>query len=380
VPGISLVGCDLSGLNLFGLDLNDADLRNVIFDNADLHNTNLSGADLRFASFWDANLDGINLTNSDLRGALITENSLGALDSSMLAEMIIVSQWSANFYEWSPNGEFLFAVNVNLDQIDVIDVIGWQEHREYRTERGNIGRIIDVEFSPKGLAVAYNTFDSEWIDVYIFGSSETLSLSSPVSREGTTNIEWRPNKEELAVKGHGGELVIWDLSKVIAELPVITSHVGYYTSDISWNQDGNFIAAIDNEELTVMDAKSGMRQYSVGEEISRLEWSPDGDKIATTDNFHDTIKIWDVDTMSGSEIYTFEGGGFMSWSPDSKYLATGSTHEHVRIWNIVKGSLEYEIYIEDITDVQWSPAGNRLAFGTSYGLTYIFPESVKFNV
>jgi len=84
--------------------------------------------------------------------------------------------------------------------------------------------------------------------------------------------------------------------------------------------------------------------------------------------------------MSGSEIYTFEGGGFMSWSPDSKYLATGSTHEHVRIWNIVKGSLEYEIYIEDITDVQWSPAGNRLAFGTSYGLTYIFPESVKFNV
>ena len=374
VPGVSLVGCDLSGLNLFGLDLSGADLRHANLNNTDLHNANLSNSDLRFATFWDANLEGAILTNADLRGALITEYSLGALDSRLLSNMIVVSQRPATFYEWVPTGDSIIAVNVNLDQINIIDVIEWKEHFQYPLERTNIGRIIDVEFSQRGFAIAYNTSDGEWIDVVLKDDTTLPSFESPVSRAGTTNIEWRPNKDELAVKGHGGALVIWNLYEIISDIPVRTSHVGYYTDDISWNYDGNLIAAIDNEQLAVIDIETGMKLYSVGEDISRLEWSPDGTKLATTNNFHDSTKIWDA--MTGSELYTLEGGGYMSWSPDSKYLATGSTHEYVRIWNIEHGAIEYEANIKDITDIQWSPDGNKLVFGTNNGLTFIFPINV----
>ncbi|MCI7034862.1 MAG: hypothetical protein MR963_04870, partial [Bacteroidales bacterium] len=93
----------------------------------------------------------------------------------------------------------------------------------------------------------------------------------------------------------------------------------------------------------IWDAKSGQRLKSLeghSSDVDCVSWSPDGKYLASgSSQFNGVedigcIKIWDV--IGAKEIQTlyrhYWSVTSVSWSPDGKYLASGSNDNTIIIW------------------------------------------------
>ena len=81
------------------------------------------------------------------------------------------------------------------------------------------------------------------------------------------------------------------------------------------------------KELKTLEGHSG--------KVNSVSWSPDG-KYLASGSYDETIIIWDA--KSGEKLKTLEGHfhivNSVCWSPDGKYLASSSYYETVKIWGV----------------------------------------------
>src|SRR5262249_15474405 len=96
-----------------------------------------------------------------------------------------------------------------------------------------------------------------------------------------------------------------------------------------------------------------------------LAFRPDGQQIATGGGGEAPLKVWDSTT--GRLISALPGGhpGYIqcvAYSPDSRFLASGSTDKAVRIWDLATGQEIRTLagHTGWVTGVSFSPDGSRL--------------------
>ena len=129
-------------------------------------------------------------------------------------------------------------------------------------------------------------------------------------------------------------------------------------SAVRYTLCGNSTNVIENTAQILTDHTDRVRS---------LSWSPNGKYIAS--GSHDkTIKIWNA--QSSTCIRTLTGHtawvDSVSWSPDGKHVASSSWDKTVRIWDASTGTCICTLkgHTKDINSVSWSPDGKHIASGS----------------
>ena len=166
-----------------------------------------------------------------------------------------------------------------------------------------------------------------------------------------------------------------------------------------WSPDGKRYAMYnhhnyDDYTIGILDVDKGecLKVLKGHEDIvNSLSWGPDGKRLASGSS-DGTTRIWDVDKVECLHVLRIEEESVdeegivrsVSWSPDGKRIASGYCDGTIGIWDVDKGECLHVLRIEEesvdeeciectVLSVSWSPDGKRIASGGSWdGTTRIW--------
>jgi WD40 repeat protein len=176
---------------------------------------------------------------------------------------------------------------------------------------------------------------------------------------------------------------VWDFSagKFVAQL---RGHSGNI-SCLAFALDGKvLVSAGDYRDKTVRLYDTAKWEATKVIETSgfRMCVSSDGKMLATNNGRDDVVRFWDVE--SGKKVGELEAGALiinaMTFSPDGKRLAVGSTSRTVRQFDIATGKEVRSLpgHREGVTTVVFSPDGKTLASrGTGRTIRFWDPATGK---
>jgi WD40 repeat protein len=182
---------------------------------------------------------------------------------------------------------------------------------------------------------------------YAFGySPRTASLQSsnwqfsPDGRLGAIHL-YSPGKSRLP-----GKLLMFDASTG-RHLRSIEDWGTYATVPLCFSRDKRTLAALQREgqnqwRVQLFDTASGrtISGFAVKGDLLQAEFSPDNSRLAFAElsgtPSRSSVRIYNAKTAKLEQTVTDarNGIGDFEFSPDSRWLATGSTNGTVRIWRV----------------------------------------------
>jgi WD40 repeat protein len=314
---------------------------------------------------------------------------------------------------WSPNGKTLFGL-LSLDgQINAVSV---STGRVLRSLGGHASAGFFLTWTQEGLVSTNGTAITWWdpasgdsVRQDIVGSPKQRVNSWPPTGPGTYLFTVNHRFHQVGdlnfknpLQGDNSQYPFptawsWDGSRLADPTLVWDTGTGKLLSQlndpmqqhrpdkVAWSPDGKRIASADSlnmQKPVIWDAQSGKVLFTLQAETGKLKplwlelaWSPDGKKLAAVgslwhrDSGRDEgmIMIWDTDTGQQEHLLMAGMNGYrlwtLAWSPDNRFIASGTTGSEIFVWNVVNDSPIAKLMgHRDIIDrLAWSPESNRLA-------------------
>ncbi len=237
-------------------------------------------------------------------------------------------------------------------QIDISNLYA-QDYTQWELPDGAIarlgkGKINDMQYSPNGSILAVATTIGIWIyDTDTYTEQRLLSTNNPYTKK----LYFNQDGTILAVMEiPGNRITYWDVT-----LPKIkrTSRKGSNFPRLStFSSDGYTYATTSIKEIHIRDSKTNTTKHILkGHKnyIRCLSYSPDSRIIASGSN-DQTIRLWDVET--GKHIRTLIGHESditeLSFSPDGSTLISVSSDMTINFWDITSGELKLPLAIQGV--------------------------------
>ena len=222
-----------------------------------------------------------------------------------------------------------------------------------------VNTVNTAAFSPDGTRLVTGT-QTGVVRVWDAASGSPIAtLTGPTAE--LRAVTFSPDGKWILAGSNAGEVWVWDAQTYGGQL---LSRSAMY---MVISRNGKRFAVTDLKEVTVLDAASG-RVIRKGLPLGwPLALSPGGDRLAIGDS---AGRVRVIELPGGSVALSLAGHrsqvSSLVFSPDGRYLASGSWDKTAHIWDAASGHEHVLLRLgAEVNNMAFSPDGKLLATGTA---------------
>lgn len=255
---------------------------------------------------------------------------------------------------FSPDGKSLAAGGLLERAVSIFDV---QSGALVRTLVPEAGGVTALAWSPDGRLLAsgrnFVRLIKDRVAVTVWDAragTVVHDLRGPFERDDGSN-----DVEALAFSPHGGRLASGHFGRAVAIhdlrtgalVRLIADHAGV-GKVLAYSPDGKYLATSGESRrapIEIYDGRTGDHVRSLVADTDsqgRLVFSPDGRIIASSGYQTPAIRMWNVEAGHplGPPVWGHVGPVMaLAYSPDGKWLASGSPADSIKLWAAPSGVL-----------------------------------------